>query len=168
MAGCTVSFLAGEHALGLAAIERARALNVNSALAWGAGVWVDGILGRLDLAVESAAHAARLSPLDPFAYLTKTGLALAHLVAGQHDVAMTCIDQSLHNQPRWVPSIDCKIILCHLLGRDEERQEWVARLIELVPGATIARFSAGFANILNPEHRAVFATALRKSGLPGE
>ena len=125
-------------------------------------------MGRSDLVVESIERATRLSPLDPLGYLFKTGLALAYGAADRHSEAMDWIDGSLRDQPRWVPSINFKIALCELLGRDVERKEWIARLLELVPDATIARLDAGVSNWMSPAIRAIFTASLRKARLPEE
>jgi TolB-like protein len=166
MAGTAVATLAGEHALGCNAIQRAVALNPNSALGWAVLGWVQALLNQADAAVEAVERATRLSPLDPLSYVFKFAFAWAHLVAGRYDEAVACIDRGLHDQPRWAAAIVLKIALCELLNRDDERCEWVERLLALTPDATISRLEAGMANVMSPEIRAIFAAGLRKSGLP--
>src|SRR5207253_2680551 len=80
--GQVVAFFAGEHAAAASAIDRALALNPNSAHAWMVGGWVQCMLNRPDAAIDSLRRGLRLSPLDPLGWMFKNWLALAHLVAG--------------------------------------------------------------------------------------
>ena len=105
MAGITLALLAGEHATAMNAIERGLALNPNCALRWGVAGWVQPLMGRADLAVESIERAMRLSPLDPLGYLFKTGLALAHGAADRHSEAMDC-DRPLAARPAPLGTLD--------------------------------------------------------------
>jgi TolB-like protein/class 3 adenylate cyclase len=166
MAGFTIALLAGEHATGLNAIERALALNPNCALAWMVCGWVQPLLNRADLAVASFERAMRLSPIDPLGYLSKAGLALAHACAGRYREAMDWVDQSLRDQPGWTASLYLKVALCGLLDRTDEGQQWVARLIELIPDPTIARLESAVASFMPAQIRVGLTAGLRKSGVP--
>jgi adenylate cyclase len=103
MAGQVVAFFAGEHAAAASAIERALALNPNSAHAWMVGGWVQCMLNNPDSAIDSLRRGLRLSPLDPLGWMFKNWLALAHLVAGRYEDAMEWVDQSLREQPPLYP-----------------------------------------------------------------
>jgi adenylate cyclase len=165
MAGFTIALLAGEHALGLNAIERALALNPNCALAWMVCGWVQPLLNCADPAVASFERAMRLSPIDPLGYLSKTGLALAHACAGRHLDAMDWIDQSLRDQPGRTASLYLKVALRGLLDRADEAQQWVARLIKLIPDPTIARLESAVASFTPPQIRVGLTAGLRRSGV---
>jgi cytochrome c-type biogenesis protein CcmH/NrfG len=65
MAGQVVAFFAGEHAAAASAIERALALNPNSAHAWMVSGWAQCMLNNPDSAIDSLRRGLRLSPLDP-------------------------------------------------------------------------------------------------------
>ena len=167
MAGVALWLLAGEFATAASVIDRALALNSNSAQAWMASGWVQTILNRPQPAIEALQRAMRLSPLDPLGYMFKAALAFAHTVAGRYEEALEWVDQSLREQEKFVPSIRYRAALCGHLGRVEEGREWLRRLLDVRPGLTIARYLRE-ATYQPPEIRAIFADGFRKAGLPGE
>ena len=63
MAGHTIAQWVGDHAAGLNAIDRALALNPNSANAWTVRGWVNVFAERLEAAIEAFERSIRLSPL---------------------------------------------------------------------------------------------------------
>jgi adenylate cyclase len=168
MAGITLWLLAGEFALSASVIDRALALNSNSASAWMARGWVQSILNRPQPAIESLHRAMRLSPLDPLGYMFKAALAFAHTVAGQFEEALEWVDQSLHDQERFVPAIRYRAALCGHLGRIEEGREWLRRLMAVRPGLTITKYMREASVYQPPEIRAIFADGFRRAGLPEE
>jgi len=166
MAGITLWLLAGEFATAASVIDRALALNSNSAQAYMASGWVQSILNRPHPAIESLHRALRLSPLDPLGYMFKAALAFAHTVAGRYEEAMEWADQSLREQERFVPSIRYRAALCGHLGRVEEGREWLRRLLDVRPGLTVAMYMREASTYQPPEIRAIFADGFRRIGLP--
>ena len=55
---------------------------------------------------------------------------------------------------------------CGLLGRAEERKEWLRRLLELRPRFMIAGYNIEAEVYVSPELRTVVTDGLRKAGLP--
>jgi TolB-like protein len=100
MGGWGIFVLGGEHPAGLSAIERALALNPNSALAWTFCGWARAFLNRAAAAIEALQQAIRVSPVDPQRFTIYGGFALAHLVAGRHEEAVEWADRALHENPR--------------------------------------------------------------------
>ena len=178
MAGFALSVLAGEHATASTAINRALALNPNSAHALGASGWVSCFQNQAALAIEALHRAMRLSPLDPVSYRFSAGLAFAHLIAGDYAEAMVWVDRSLREQavpdrprrPRYTVAVRMKVVLCAHLGRMEEAQDWLAQLLQLQPDLTIARYKAYAAGLFRrpSEIVAIFVEGLRNAGLPEE
>jgi TolB-like protein/class 3 adenylate cyclase len=166
MAGITLWLMAGEFATAASVIDRALALNSNSAQAYMASGWVLSILNRPHPAIESLHRALRLSPLDPLGYMFKAALAFAHTVAGRYEEAMEWADQSLREQERFVPSIRYRAALCGHLGRVEEGREWLRRLLDVRPGLTVAMYLREASTYQPPEIRAIFADGFRRIGLP--
>jgi TolB-like protein/class 3 adenylate cyclase/Tfp pilus assembly protein PilF len=167
-AGLTIAYLAGDHAAAARAIDRALALNQNSADAWLVRGWVECWQNRPGPAIQAVERAMRLNPLGQENQGLKTLLAIAHLAAGRYEEAKDWADEALHERPEGVPSIRLKAILCGLLGRIEEGKEWLSRLLRLTPDATVNRFNAETSTFLAPEIRAVMAEGLRKAGMPEE
>jgi len=167
-AGQTIAYLTGHHAAAARAIDRALALNQNCAGAWLVRGWVECWQNRPGLAIQALERAMRLSPLGQEGHGLKTLLACAHLAAGRYEEAMYWADEALYERPEGVPAIRLKAISCGLLGRIEEGKKWLARLLQLTPGATVNRFNIEMSTFMAPEIRAVMADGLRKAGMPEE
>jgi adenylate cyclase len=168
MGGWGIFILAGERAFGLSAIERALALNPNSAIAWNVSGWAQGFSNRPDLAIEALQRAMRLSPLDPRRWNFYGGLALAHLVAGRHEETTEWADRALREQRRATAVLGFKAVACGHLGRVEEGRECVRRLRELRPGFTLAGAKTSLGIFVSPEVLPIFLEGYRKAGLPEE
>jgi tetratricopeptide (TPR) repeat protein len=166
MAGWTLSLFGGEHSTGARIIERALALNPNSAHAWMAKGFVHNRQNQPDQAIEALQHAMRLSPLDPLRRGFTAGLAIAHLIAGRYEDAVEWTDQSLAAQPDYHPAYRCKVVSLAQLDRIEEARHCLRRLLELQPGFTIARIKAYGAAVNSPAMLALFVDSFRKVGLP--
>jgi adenylate cyclase len=99
--GHCLALLASELETGAAHIERALALNPNSAAAWTASGSVRMFLGEPADAIERFERAMRLSPLDPLVYFTYNGLGWAHLYAGHYDEAASWATKASQELPNW-------------------------------------------------------------------
>jgi TolB-like protein/class 3 adenylate cyclase len=165
-AALTIAYLTGDHAAAARAIDRALALNSNSVGAWLKHGWMACWQNRPGPAIQAVERAMGRCPLGPDAHSYKTLLAMAHLTAGRYEEAMGWIDQAVHEKPGAVPATRLKAILCGLLGRVEEGREWLDRLLQLTPDATVNGFNAETSTFLASEIRAVMAEGLRKAGMP--
>lgn len=158
----------GDQTAALSALDRALALNANSAHAWGTKALCQSLRGAAHamVAVEAGNRAIRLSPLDPLCYLYKFSVALAYLGARQYQGAEGWIDDALREQPKFHASFRVKVSLCGLLGKNEEARDWLGRLLDLQPGLTIAAWAAHAGTFLAPETKALMIVGLRQAGLP--
>src|SRR5438270_7009692 len=93
----------GDQTTALSALDRALALNPNSAHAWGTKALCQSLRGAAHavVAVEAGNRAIRLGPLDPLCYVYKFAVALAYLGARQYQDADVWIDDALREQPRF-------------------------------------------------------------------
>jgi adenylate cyclase len=165
MAAFTISAFAGDHVAAATAIDRALVVNPNSTGAWMARGWVYCYQNQPVPAITAFERAMRLSPLDPRSFHIMAGRALAHVVAGQYSEAIEWADRSLSELPRYGPAIRTKVVACVQMGRIAEAQESLARMTELQPGLTIAKFRAYAARNFPPELLAIYIDGLRKAGL---
>ena len=164
MAGICLSIFADEQALATSIIERALALNPNSAHAWNAKGFVEYRQNHLNTAQDAFERATRLSPLDPLSAYFSGGLALVNLASGRYDEALKWADRALHENPNLIHGIRSKIVACVQLGRIDEARKCVDRIVELYPSSTIAGWSA--MRHLPPKVVAVYVDAQRKAGMP--
>jgi tetratricopeptide (TPR) repeat protein len=140
-------------------IDRAVALNPNTAIAWLLKGWFHAMLSQPQPAIEAFNQAMRLSPLDPLSYLNAAGFAYAHLMTGRFEQALEWANRALDDQPRLTYTVRTKIVANVQLGRLDDARAELKRLLALQPGYTIAK------------HRAIFARAvsgLAESGFPRE
>jgi adenylate cyclase len=128
--------------------------------------WNSAFLNRPGPAIEAFERAIRLSPLDPLGYLFAAGLGFAHAVAHHYEEAISWVDRSLQQQPRFVIPIHLRTALCAYLDRAEEASEWLGRLLELQPGLTIAKYRAAAKVWFSPEFLGWYLAGIRRAGLP--
>ncbi len=170
MAGHTIALLAGELSAALGAIDRALAVNPNSALAWSMRGWELAFQNQPVPAIEAQRQAIRLSPLDPLAYLFTSGLAFAHMAAGQYKEAIERADLALQAQPRFVSVMRIKLVSLAHLGPTEDTRDWLKRVLAVQPGLTVAAWKSSVATTttFSPELLSLFTDGLRKAGVPEE
>jgi tetratricopeptide (TPR) repeat protein len=164
--GLSLAHLAGELETGAALVERALALNPNSAAAWSASGWVRIYLGEPADAIEHFARAMRLSPLDPLAYNAYVGMSFAHLFAGRSDEAASWARKAIHEQPNWASAWRLAAIAYALSDRIVEARETMARLREIDPGLRLSNLARLAPPLRRPEDLARYTEGLRKAGLP--
>jgi adenylate cyclase len=164
-AALTLFFLAGEAAMAAAALDRALALNPNSANSWLARGIIHAWRNQPEAAIEAIERARRLSPFDPYTFRNAYNLAIAHLAARRFEQAIEWADRALHDQPRTVTAMRVKVAaLAHLGQLDEARAE-LSRMLAIDPKLTIAGF-LGSAHYQAPEVLELYVTGLRLAGLP--
>ena len=85
LAGWVLAYVLGDLDDGADFVDRALGLNPNLAIAWGVSGWMKICFGEHNTAIEHAARAMRLSPLDPLC--GRGNLPLLSLISSE--VAMT-------------------------------------------------------------------------------
>src|SRR5262249_23659917 len=98
-ASMTLAHFARDYDTAVAAVDRAVALNPNSALAWNFGGWVKLYVGASDDALKWFGQATRLSPLDPLTFLADTGIARVLLLEGRDEEAVTWSKRAVQGAP---------------------------------------------------------------------
>jgi TolB-like protein/class 3 adenylate cyclase/Tfp pilus assembly protein PilF len=164
-AGLTLSALAQDYEAGLAALDRALALNVNSAQALSQSGFVRAFVGDWRTAIEHFTRAIRLSPLDQGMSYTLDGLALAHMMAGDYEEALKFAMRSLREMPRNASAHRHVAASLALLGRSEEARAAMPALLAVTPSLTISSMRKG-----SPFRDAAFLErymwGLKEAGLP--
>jgi len=160
----------GDFNGGIAMVNKAIALNPNSAAAFRAAGGLYARAGDATRAFASFDQAERLDPFDsgPTGY---SGHIVAHFVTGAYDAALECCDKSLRDRPRSAAPLRYRAACLGLLGRLEEARQTVQRLREVVPDFTIARARHHVEFDMNnlfgtPADREAFYEGLRRAGVP--
>jgi len=168
IAAWTLSTLAGDHATAESAVDRALALNPNSARAWMTSGFVRCFRNQPAAAIEALERAMRLSPFDPYAFCIQLGFGMAYIQLEKYENAMEWVDRSLSAQSRWAVAIRYKVVLLAQRGDIAEAQDWLVRLLERRPGLTINDIRVEIARYLRPEVVKFMCEGLRRAGLPEE
>ncbi len=165
MGGYALASIAQDFDDAAAFMDRALALNPNAAQTWTLSGWLRVWRGEPDLALEHVAHAMRLSPLDPSMYGMHGAMAHAHFLAGRYDMASSCAEKAMRDNPTSLGSICIYAASNALAGRLEPAQKAMARALECNPDLRASNLR-DLAPFRRAEDLAMFAKGLRKAGLP--
>jgi adenylate cyclase len=160
--GRETALLSGDFDTAREMVDRAVALNPNSASVWGQRGWTYLIAGQPEEAIRSFERAVRLSPFDPFLFSTFAGMSAAFISLGRFDEAVAAAKKALSQNQTFVITYRCLAAALAQLGRDAEARETAARLLELEPNFHISKWMV-------PHSRwgaQMFIDGLRKAGLP--
>jgi TolB-like protein/predicted Zn-dependent protease len=152
-----------EHARELAL--RALALNPNSVMAMAVAGWMEAELGNSAKALELLSRAQRLSPRDPRGWFMATGMALAHVVAGEFEAAAICARMAVDQNPRSTIALRFLAGSLARLGQKDKAAGALRDMLKIEPGLTLATLRSRLAGI--DEHVwTKVAEGLRLAGLP--
>jgi TolB-like protein len=165
MGGYALAFVAHEFDDAAAFMDRGLAVNPNLAQAWNLSAWLRVWRGEPDLALDHVAHAMRLSPLDPSVFSMHGAMAYAHFLASRYDMASSCAERSLRDNPT-LPLVICISAASNALaGRLEPAQKAMARALECAPDLRASNLR-DLAPFRRAKDFATFAKGLRIAGLP--
>ena len=165
MGGYALAFVAREFDDAAAFMDRGLAVNPNLAQAWNLSGWLRVWRGEPDLALEHVAHAMRLSPLDPSTFSMQAAMAYAHFLAGRYDMASSCAEKAMRDNPAFLLAICIFAASNALAGRLEPAQKGMARALECNPDLRASNLR-DLAPFRRAEDLATFAKGLRNAGLP--
>jgi adenylate cyclase len=156
--------LVGNHAAAARFLERALALDPNSAWACNRSGWLHAYLGDADLSIKHFERALRLSPFDPMNFNVYVGIGAAHFAAGRLEEAALWQERGLLERPgaTWVYR---NLVAIHaLLGRHAEAQAGLAKLLAEYPGLTIRDINSAIPAFRPSQER--WGEGLRLAGMP--
>jgi TolB-like protein len=163
--GHALVYVASEVEAGAALVDRALVLNPNLVAAWTASGWVRTVLGDTDAMIEHMARAMRLSPLDPLKFSMQAVTALGHFFAGRSSDAASWAEKAVQEQPNFLITLRAAAASYASAGRSEDAHKAIARALQLDPDMRVSNLKDRL-SLLQPEHFAKYADALRKAGLP--
>ena len=164
--GMALAYVVGDLDDGAAFVDRALSLNPNLAVAWSFDGWMKIWFGEHNTAIEHAARAMRLSPLDPRLCAWQFHTALAHFFAGRYDEAASWAEAALREQPNYPAALRVAAASHALAGRPEKAQKLMGRLRKLDPALRISNLADVAPPVRHPEDLAKWEEGLRKAGLP--
>jgi adenylate cyclase len=168
MSAHTLAYLAHEYDMPLVALDRAIALNPNSAAVWGSSGWVRSYIGKTDDAKDHFKRSIRLSPLDSqmgYSLNCECGLALCCLMTGDDAEALTYARQATNQSASHTPGLRALAVALVVTGQLDEARNVVMRLLQMSPAATIRHRERGFP-YRDQRFREKYLDALRMAGIP--
>lgn len=164
-AGAAIGFC-GDQEGASALIERALALDPNNAWGWARWGWVGIYRGQPDRAHGRFEKAMKLSPLDPFAFNTRMGMASALVRLGNLDEAVAIAKDvtKTHSDVTWAHRLLAS--WAAMAGDLPTARRAARKLMAANPEFTIRRYLAVPTFQDMPEYRDRLAQGLRDAGLP--
>jgi TolB-like protein len=160
-----MTHLVGDLDGSIALLDRALVLDPNLAAGWYLGGFVRIWRGEPDEAIERIAHGMRLSPLGPDMYRMEVGTAMAHLLAGRTEDALSWAERaSVHRSDHAFP-ISIFAAIYARAGRGSEARLAIQQLRQLDPALRLSHLKEWlpFQRTQDLEN---FVDALREAGLP--
>lgn len=148
-------------------IDRALAVDPNSAWGWLRSGWLHCLFNEPLLALEHFARAERLSPLDPFTFNIQFGKANANAELGNYDEAIRLVKHGLDMAPGVEWAYRMLAAYCGMKGDEKGAADAAARYLRHYPGITIARMKASMPPSIFLTHKAYFE-GMRRAGIPEE
>jgi adenylate cyclase len=161
---CAAHSVIGDLEVASALIEKALALDPNSAMAWNRSGWLNTYLIRPEIAIEHFQRAIRLSPFDPMNFNCLLGIGNAHFAAARYEEALPWWRKGMLERPDLTWPLRPMAASLALLGRLSEAQEAVRQLRRGYPDITISKIMAIVPHRGDYVRR--YAEGLRKAGLP--
>lgn len=165
-AGITVTYLGMDPEAGILLLDRACAINPNSARAWSRAGAAQNYLGDPAKAITSYERACRLSPQDPLRYIDLNGMAFALMQVGAYEEAVASAARSVSEKSGWALSQRNFAAALALSGRVKEAQHAMAELLRLAPTMRLAMMAEFSGPLRNQDYVARLTEALRLAGMP--
>jgi TolB-like protein/Flp pilus assembly protein TadD len=146
-----------------AALDKAVALNPNSAAALMFRSNALAMSGEAQAAIADAERALRLSPLDPTSYLPQMGMVIARLTLGENDDAASWARKAIEINPRYPISHLLLMVAECRRGNRAAAEVQLQQLTAIIPNfgpETLARLFENFP----PELRDASLATLRSEG----
>jgi TolB-like protein/class 3 adenylate cyclase len=162
-AGLVLVYFAEAYDQALTIVDRAVALNPNSAPVLASSAWVYCFgCSNLDKAIDYFDRAIRLSPLDPEMAITLSGLAAANLILNRNEEALRVARLAIRESPNLTTPYRCEIIALMRLGHTSEARRNADHVLVLDPNFSAAQLGKLRDSVIQES----FYSSLRAAGLP--
>lgn len=169
-----VALATGAHALAhlardldgsIALLDRALILDPNLAFGWYLGGFVRIWRGQPDEAIDQIARAMRLNPLSSDMHRMEVGTAMAHLLAGHTEDALSWAEKASKHLPDRVLPITILAAIYTSVGRGNQAAVLMQRLGQLDQAPRLSDLNE-WLPFQRSQDLDIFADALREAGLP--
>lgn len=140
-------------------------INPNNSLAWLAKGTLHAFMDSGEQAVEGTQRALSLSPFDPTRYFYDSLAGTAKLASDRYEDAIFYADRSLRANKMHTSTLRVKAISQWYLGRENQAQQTVKKLLELEPDLSISKYRARSPATPYATGQK-WAEALQKAGVP--
>jgi TolB-like protein len=164
MGGYALAFVAHQFDDAAAFMDQGLAVSPNLAQTWTLSAWLRIWRGEPDLALDHIARAMRLSPLDPSMAGMHGAMAYAHFIAGRYDMAASCAEKAVRDNPASLLAICVLAASNALAGRLEPAQTAMAQALEYCPELRASNLKE-LVPFRRAEDLSRFSNGLRKAGL---
>src|SRR5947199_2066716 len=133
LGGAVHASLTRDHDLALAAVDRAMMINTNAAVVLGFDALTRCVCGSYDIAIEHAEKALQLSPLEPLVYYASFALALACLLSGRTEEAVSHARKAIEGNRNFFFPYCVLALGCARHGHADEAAQAARRLVRAAP-----------------------------------
>jgi DNA-binding SARP family transcriptional activator/Tfp pilus assembly protein PilF len=163
--GHVCSFLEKDFDTALHYFERALRVNPNLAFVWSLSALTYCYVGEPDIALERLERHRDLTPIEPYPALFDNPYAIAYLIKRDYEQAAVFGRRVTKSRPEFVNGYKPLIAALGHLGRTDEANSYVTKLLSLEPKFTVERFGQvyPFKHASDREH---YMTGLRLGGVP--
>jgi adenylate cyclase len=137
MSAHALAYLAHQYDIALVALDRAIALNPNSASVLTASGWVRSYIGDTDTARDHFQRAIRLSPLDPEMGFLLSGLAICCLMIGEDAEALAYARRAASQTIMHATARRALVAALVSTGHLDEAREVVQSMLRATPTLTV-------------------------------
>jgi TolB-like protein len=156
----------GDQERAAACIESAISLDPNNAWAWSRNGWVTLYRNQPEDAKERFERALRLSPLDPFAFNTRIGIASVLAMRGLYESAAAVVGDVVAKHPQVTAHHRLLAAVSALAGDLVTARAMASKILAVHPDASIAAVKAGHPMRHLPHYFGKLVEGLRLAGLP--
>jgi adenylate cyclase len=155
--------IVGNHGNAARLLERALALDPNSAWAWNRSGWLQSYLDRPEASIEHFERALRLSPFDPMNFNVFIGIGGAHFAADRYAEAALWMEKGLLDRPSATWVYRQLVPIYAFLGREADAHAGLTRLLKEYPDLTVSKVVSALVYSQPTLDRV--AEGLRKAGM---
>lgn len=160
------SYLFGDFDAALEYLDRARAANPSSSIAWLLGSVTLSSVGRHEEAIAAAERALRLSPFDQRLFIHYAFLGTVHYDAGHPEEAVRWLSRSLVENPRYTSALRTLAVAQVAAGQVQHARQTMARLLALEPGFSLDAYRKDHRHYRDTRASDLFCARLSDAGAP--